>query len=289
MNENKIAIICDSGCDVNQSYVDEHNIFVIPLGVNYPDGCYLSGVDITTDEVVERLDTQIPTTSLPSPILITDILTKVRDLGYSQAIYVGISSGLSGTLQTVELMASSIENFELFAIDTKNIGAGAGLSVMSACEMVEANLDIDTIVEKLEKLVELTSVYFVCKSLEYLHKGGRISDATYKLGSALNIMPIITCTSKGTYLPTKKARGINKALKYQVSMTNSRMKEFDHIRIAICDTKRSECFDEVKALLEARMENKDLSFVRSTVSAALVVHTGPEIVGIAAQPNWKFL
>ena len=286
MTKDKIAVFCDSGCDVDAQFVQDHNIFVFPLSINYLDGTYKSGVDITTDEVINRFKTEIPTTSLPSPILIEQTLLKAKEQGYNKGLYVGISSGLSGTLQTVSLMANSIEDFDVSVVDTKSIGGAAGLTVKAACEMVEEGIEFDLLQQKLEDLASKTSVYFVCKSLEYLHKGGRIGDATYKLGTTLNIMPVITCSSSGSYVTTKKARGINKALKYEVSMTNSRMEKYEHLRIVICDTKESECFEELKEMLLKRLPQQDIVFTRSSISAALVVHTGPEIVGVAAQPDW---
>ena len=64
MNQ-KIAILVDSGTDVPPEFVKEHNIFVAPLKIIYKDGEYEDRLDITPQEIYDRLETEIPTTSLP--------------------------------------------------------------------------------------------------------------------------------------------------------------------------------------------------------------------------------
>ena len=56
MNEQRIAIIADSGTDTPADFIAQHDIRVIPLRINYSDGtAYESGVDISVEEVVRRL------------------------------------------------------------------------------------------------------------------------------------------------------------------------------------------------------------------------------------------
>ena len=68
MNDQRIAVITDSGTDTPAEFCREHDVRVMPLHINYADGTtFQSGVDITADEVTRRLATEIPKTSLPSP------------------------------------------------------------------------------------------------------------------------------------------------------------------------------------------------------------------------------
>ena len=288
MNSQRLALVCDSGCDVPQEYVDAYNIHVIPLNLIYPDGTYKSGADITTEQVIQRFATDVPTTSLPSPMDIENILNKVEAEGYDQALYIGLSSTLSSTSQTVRMVGRMMENLEVHIVDTKNIGLGAGMSVIAAGQMLEAGMDADAIIARLEKLVDVTALYFVTDTLEYLHRGGRISDTTYRLGTALNIKPVITCAPDGSYVTAKKTRGLDRAIRAEVSMINSRMEGFSRVRIGISCTKQADFVDDIKKQLKARMGNIE-SIITGDISAALVVHTGPKLVGICAQPDWRDL
>ena len=65
MNEQRIAILTDTGTNVPADFAAAHDVRNVSLLVNYSDGTFRSGVDITTDEVIDRFATEIPTTSLP--------------------------------------------------------------------------------------------------------------------------------------------------------------------------------------------------------------------------------
>ena len=289
MNEQHIALICDSGCDIPEDFARDHDIRIIPLTLNYSDATYQSGVDISTDEVIRKFAQEIPTTSLPSPQTIQDVFEQAVQDGYTKAVYIGISSALSSTFQTTMMVGNGIEGLETIYIDTKNIGLGAGLVAMAAAQMIEENIAFDLLQGKLDELAGKTSVYFAVQSLTYLHKGGRISDTVYRLGSMLNIKPILTCSPEGHYITTKKTRGMEKALAAEVSMTASCMRDYSHVVVGICCSNQYDVFDQVENLLYEKMPTKIVSLVKTNISPALVVHTGPEIVGIAAQPDWHEL
>ena len=168
MNEQRIAILTDTGTNVPADFAAAHDVRNVSLLVNYSDGTFRSGVDITTDEVIDRFATEIPTTSLPSPKDIQDALEAARADGYERAVFVTISSGLSATNQTVELVASQMESFPVTVVDTKSIGVAAGLVVMAATEMVEAGVPYGELGPRLADLSEHTRVYFTVRELKYL-------------------------------------------------------------------------------------------------------------------------
>ena len=60
MNEQRIAILTDSGTDVPEEFAHRHAIFTIPLAIQFSDGLYLDGVTITPEEVYRRLPHEIP-------------------------------------------------------------------------------------------------------------------------------------------------------------------------------------------------------------------------------------
>ena len=189
MNDQRIAILTDTGTNVPADFAAAHDVRQVALAINYSDGTFRSGVDITTDEVIDRFAQEIPTTSLPSPDDIQKALDAAQADGYERAVFVTISSGLSATNSTVELVASHMENFPVEVVDTKSIGVAAGMVVMAAVRMVEEGVPFEHLKGKLEEVSADTRVYFTVKDLMYLRHGGRINEATYRLGSMLNLKP----------------------------------------------------------------------------------------------------
>lgn len=286
MNDQRIAILTDTGTNVPADFAAAHDVRNVSLVVNYSDGSFRSGVDITTDEVIDRFETEIPTTSLPSPSDIQAALEAARADGYERAVFVTISSGLSATNQTVELVASQMEGFPVTVVDTKSIGVAAGLVVMAATEMVEAGVPFDELGPRLADLSEHTRVYFTVRELKYLRHGGRINEATYRLGSALNIKPVFFCDEQGKYATVKKARGWEKALSAELSFVQEQAKRYEKVICAVCCTKAEDRLEELSERIRETIPNV-AGIVTSGISPDLIVHTGASLVGMAVQPTWR--
>ena len=138
MNDQRIAVLTDTGSDCPADFAAAHDVRVVPLRINYSDGTsYESGVDISTEEVVRRFEQEIPKTSLPSPERIADELARAKADGYKAAVFVSISSGLSATCDTVRMVARTMDDFPVIVIDTLEIGVAAGEAERRAKEMLD--------------------------------------------------------------------------------------------------------------------------------------------------------
>ena len=289
MNTQKIALLTDSGTNTPAAFVKEHDIRVAPLLITYSDGStYQSGVDITPAQLVARLGEEVPKTSLPSPQTIRDLFEQARADGYERAVFVTISSGLSATCQTVRMVASQMDGFPVVVVDSLSIGVAAGLVVMAAADMIEHDVPFRSLQRKLDDLVDRTRVFFSTKTLEYLRMGGRISEPVYRLGSMLNIKPVITCNEAGHYVVARKVRGWDRSLEAEVGLVEefAHDRGFSRVRLAICCSDADDYFDMLEDRLRATMADLGVeveSVVRSDVSADLLVHTGPDLVGIGIQ------
>ena len=279
MNEQRIAIITDSGTDTPADFVAAHDVRVLPLRINYSDGStYENGVDITAQEVVERFAEEIPTTSLPSPMKIRDTFEQARRDGYVGAVVVTISSGLSATFETIGMVARQMEDFPVVMVDTKSIGIAAGFVVMEAARQIEAGMPLDRLGSVLTAVSERVRVFFSVQKLDFLRKGGRISEAVYRVGSVLNIKPVLTCSPEGKYVIEKKARGWQRALDTQISLVAEQAARWPQVRLAVC-TYDPALREELAGRLRERIGNA-VEILQTGLSADLLVHTGPTLVGM---------
>lgn len=115
--KNKVAILVDSGTDVPQELIEKYQMYVIPLKIIYKDRVYTDKVDITPEEIYQRLPQEIPGTSLPDGETITKIFEQIKQDGYEKILAVTISSGLSGTYNIVRLIAQQQEELEAYCFD----------------------------------------------------------------------------------------------------------------------------------------------------------------------------
>lgn len=284
MNDQRIAIITDTGTDTPADFVREHDVRVVPLLINYSGGrTYKSGVDITTQDVIDHLDEEIPKTSLPAPTQMMSAFERARDDGYTSAVFVSISAALSGTNQMARFVGNEMKDFPVITIDTKSIGLIAGMIVMEAVRMVEAGVPFDELEERLTSLSEKSTVYFTTKTLYYLRQGGRISEAVYRLGETFKIKPVIWCDEHGYYQVAKKTRGWKRAIQAEIAFIKEQAARFDKVRVGICSSIGKEFLDELEAAVRAEVPNI-VEVVRSGISPDLVVHTGPDMAGMGVVP-----
>ena len=281
MSKQNIAILTDSGTDVPVEFARTHNIFTLPLSIQFSDGLYLDGVTITPEEVYRRLPHEIPKTSLPSSEGILHTLQQIRESGYDTLFIITISSALSGTFNLMRLTARDVPELDCRLIDTRNIGIGAGFTVMRAAEMIADGASADEIEAKLQELVKSTKVFFCLPTLEYLAKGGRIGRVTATVGSLLDVRPIISCNEDGIYYTVQKARGAVRAL--SATLQNAKDYAANHVfHLAIAHGGVPELAAHVEAQL-AGLISSAKSYVRTQVSPALGVHTGPGLIGVGVQ------
>lgn len=280
-NNNNIAILIDSGTDVPKEYIEKYGMYVAPLSINYSFGQFQDGVNITAQEVYDNFSKEIPTTSLPTGEIIMEQLQRIQQQGYKKVIAVTISSGLSGTNNMVRQMAKEVPELDCRIIDTKNIGIGSGLTAMLAGQLIEQGLDIDNIEKRLIKSSADTRLLFCVATLEYLKKGGRIGLVSAVMGTALGIRPIIACNEDGIYYTVKKVRGRKKVISEALELALKHAEGYRY-NLAIA---HGDALEEAKAIYEnikSKLPNCENIFM-GQISPALVVHTGPGLIGIGVQ------
>ncbi len=279
----RIAVLVDSAADVPLQAVQRYGVHIVPLHVHYSDGDYLDRVTIQPAEVYARFATEVPTTSTPSPADVMAAFDDIAAEGYTHVVAVTISSGLSGTYELVRSVAAGRADMQCAVVDTKSIGIGAGLTALLACELVDAGLPFSQVVARAQAVADRSAVFFCVNTLEYLYKGGRIGAATYAIGSKLDIRPTIKCDDEGKYAVCAKAHGRKGSLKKTASLAGkvaaAAIAEGRSVRIAVAHGDAEKEARAIAAQLHEEFPQAS-EILFGQISPALVVHTGPGLVGI---------
>lgn len=282
MNKEKIALLVDSGTDVPQEVMERYGIYMVPLQIIYKDRTYTDKIDITPEEVYARFEEEIPSTSLPDGKTIQEIINQIKADGYEKLLIVTISSGLSGTYNVMRLLGEDEKNLEVFVLDTKSIGIGAGLQAIRAAELIAQDTPWDTLVKQVQAEIKQNKVLFNVATLEYLQKGGRIGLVSSLIGTALKLNPTISCNEEGVYYTVAKSRGRKRSIDKLVEIAAEFVQGHSEFRLAVAQGDAMEEGLQLKAKLEEKFPNaKEILF--GTISPALVVHTGPGLLGMGIQ------
>lgn len=278
----EIALLVDSGIDVPASIIEEYGLYVLPLKVIYKDREYSDGVDISAEEVYQRLSVEIPKTSLPSTQDAIDTLDRIKAAGYKHVLAVTLSSGLSGTFNMLSLVSRDYEGLEMSVVDTRNIGIAGGLTAIQAAEFIAEGMDFETLKQKVSDIVGKSKVFFCISTLEYLQKGGRIGLVSSMVGNALNLKPIISCNEDGVYYNVAKISGRKRSIEKMIELAVEYASNANLYNIAVVHGGAAEEVAKLKEKVKTRFE-KCKNLIESQVSPALGVHTGPGLLGIGVQ------
>ena len=208
MPKENIAFITDSGSDMPQEIIDKYDIRVLPLSVIYGnDEEYLDKISITEAEVYQRLERDIPKTSLPKPEYIVQVFDELIKEGYQKVVVSTISSGLSGTFNSIKIVAKDYPDLDILFVDTLNIGVGSGVVLARLLELFEDGASFQDLKAAAPVIIDNSTVFFTIPTLKYLEAGGRIGKVQSLVGNLMNLNPVISCNEDGIYYTIAKARG----------------------------------------------------------------------------------
>ena len=200
-------IIIESSTDLSPEL--KSRVTVVPLTVNFGGVEYVDGVTIDRRKFYEMLAQAdvLPTTSQGSPGDFADVFAQVRADG-DTAVVLTVSSQLSGTYQSAMIAAEDYP--EIHVVDTRSVAIGAGILTEYALRLASHGMDAERIVLSLLRARDRVRVVAMLDTLEYLKKGGRISNTTALAGSLLSIKPVVAIEN-GQIVLLGKARGSRQA------------------------------------------------------------------------------
>ena len=281
MNVPKIAIVTDSTSDLDPEMIREFGIEVLPLHIVYQDREYLDRVNISPAEVYDHMGIEVPKTSLPSPAEISNLFSRLRDAQITHVLAIHISSGLSGTYETVCQVAQEYKEMGIEVLDSKSLSMGLGFPVLEAARQLRRLTDFQSVIKAAKSVSQQTKLYFVLSTLEYLKRGGRIGYVSGTIGELLNIKPIITVNSEGKYVTFAKVRGRDQSLKKLFDILTEST-QGDHYNVAIVHGGAEQ---EARKLWEKARQLPNINeLLFNQISPVMGVHTGPGLVGVIISP-----
>ena len=224
-----VRIITDSAADFEPAELERLNIICIPLSVMLGEKSYRENIDLSKKEFYELLASTgaTPQTSQPAPNLLFEHFRDAKNAG-DEAIYISISSGISGTYQTALITLEDVECDDCYVVDSLNATAGERILVDYAVRLRDEGKNAKEIVEALEAIRSKVVLTACIDTLEYLYRGGRISQTVYKLGTMAQVKPIIRFSAEGTIEVPAKAMGMRKGMDQLCKRLEAQKPDMNH-------------------------------------------------------------
>lgn len=210
-----VRIITDSAADLEPWEYEKLGIVCIPLCVSFGDTEYQENVDLTKDKFYSLLERSgdFPRTAQASPYAVECMLKEAMDAG-DETVIIALSSGFSGFYQNLVMVKNMLGYEDCYVIDSLTGTGGQRLLVEHAAKMRGEGKNAREIADGIEALRPRIVLYACMDTLEYLYRGGRISNAAYRVGSVANIKPILHISSDGLCEIPVKALGMRKGMDF---------------------------------------------------------------------------
>lgn len=273
----KIRIITDSASEFVRPF--PANLTVLPLVIHFGAEEYRDGVDIDHKTFYEKLVTgkELPSTSLIPPAEFAAAYAEAKQAGET-VIAIILSSVLSGTYQSAMLAAADFDN--VYVVDSMTATLGEQILVKYALQLVEQGTGAGEIVSELERAKNTITVMGMPETLEFLHRGGRVSKTVAVLGGVLSIKPVLKVVD-GAVALIGKARGSKNGNNYLIQEVKKTGVDFTK---PLClgytgtsDALLQRYIEDSRILWEGNVDPLPIT----TVGATIGTHLGPGAILLA--------
>ena len=274
-----VRIITDSAADFSPQELEQLNIYCIPLTVMFGEEEYQENVSLTKDQFYELLlgSGHAPKTAQASPQILLDLFEDAHASG-EEAIYITLSSALSGTYQNA-VMSRNLLGYEgCHVMDSRNATGGQRMIVEYAAKLRDAGKPAAEILTALEGMRDRIVLYACMDTMEYLYKGGRISHTAYKLGTLANIKPIISVDLEGRVQVPAKAMGMRKGMDFLRKRPEQQKQDPAFPLYVMYTNNRSVARELAQRMAEVGYTVPEERIIQ--VGAAIGAHVGPDACGL---------
>ncbi|MFL7813554.1 MAG: DegV family protein [Anaerolineales bacterium] len=275
-NQASSAIVTDSTSDIPSEMLERYQIYQIQVDLTLDGKTYLDGFDLSRNDFYKRLPTlkDLPTTASPSSGRFQTLYERVFQDGFSEIISIHASSKLSGIFNSARLAAQDF-TANIQVIDSKQLSLGLGFQVIQAARAAQRKLPREKILDEVRSIRERVRVFALLDTFTYIHRSGRVSWAKARLGSLLNIKPIVELKD-GEVLNRGLARTQRNGLRYlEEFLTDLGPLEY----LAILHTNAAETG---QAFLDKVLPPQICEPLLVNVTTIIGTHVGPNGIGFAA-------
>ena len=157
----KIAFVTDSGTGKSVGELAKEGIYSVPLQVSCDNKNYQDLEELSIDEIYALMrDGKMLSTSLPSLGKIEELFQGLKQQGYEQIFAVPICSGLSGTINAMEMIAQQ-QGIAFDYVDCHVTAVVQEYMIKLAKQLHETGKSIDQIKEVLLRIVHTTNTYLI--------------------------------------------------------------------------------------------------------------------------------
>ncbi|PAD44073.1 fatty acid-binding protein DegV [Bacillus sp. 7520-S] len=275
-----IKLIADSTSDLPNHWIKQYDIGIVPLYVTLGGQTYKDALEITTAELYRCVENKgtFPKTAAPSPTDFYRVFEPEIRAG-KQVLYISMSSKVSSTSQNAHVAAREFPPGRVCIVDSMHLSASYALLVIRAARALKAGQPLDEVIPDIEKARERVAIEILVDSLDYLHKGGRVTGIQQLIGNMLKVRPVLNIV-KGEIRSVQKYRGkMEKALEPILQKIANPKNQVCPNMVIIGQTLAEKMAKRVRSYLMENTHFKEVVVIEG--GCAIGSHTGPNTIAVS--------
>jgi DegV family protein with EDD domain len=279
----KIALVTDSTCDLSQDLIDNYQINMLPLSVNFGENNYLDKVTIQPEQFYTLLkeNKDYPKSAQVNEKAFVNLYSHLAS-HYDSIIAIHLGEKLSGTFNSSQKAARAISkefNKPISVINSRSISGAMGLVVLRAAEAIEKGYSHEQVVTMAERWSNNARIFVSVKAIKYLVRSGRVSMVRGLLARLLNINPIVSLDESGKAILLDKSfnqKANMEKVMMHVADINSKGKIWNYIVLHANNTDAAKWYS---SRMETLTLKKPVSVIN--ISPVLGTHAGTGAAAVA--------
>ncbi len=221
--EQDYLIATASTCDLTREWLEEHNVPFISYSYvmddkDYEDDCR---EETRTETYKQMREGKILSTSAINMFTYREFFAGLYKDGVKPVIFLDMTKPLSSSYryceEAIEDLKEEYPDSNIINVDTRCVSGGLGLLVMKVIKLYEAGESMESVLKWIEENKLKIAHRFTVDNLEWLKRGGRVSNASALVGTLLSIKPVLYVPDEGTLVASAKVRGRKAALENIIS------------------------------------------------------------------------
>ncbi|MBR4575513.1 MAG: DegV family protein [Lachnospiraceae bacterium] len=273
-----------STCDLTREYLEEHNVPYISYSY------ILDGKDCE-DDCREGTRTRIYSMMREGKLLSTSAINMytyreffeglIKD-GDKTVIFLDMTRPLSSSYrycdEAIEDLKEDYPSSRIINVDTRCVSGGLGLLVRNAVKLYEEGMSEEDMLSWIEDVKLKIAHRFTVDDLNWLKRGGRVSNASALVGTLLSIKPVLYVPDEGTLVAANKVRGRKMALNSIVSSIKNDPVEGDEPEFLI---NHADCLADAEYVKDRILELHPGAKVDiSQLGVVIGAHCGPGLLAV---------
>jgi DegV family protein with EDD domain len=211
----RVRVVTDSASQIDPGWALENHVAMLAQRVTLDGQVFHEGVDLTTDELAERIINTPPNHwAQIHPPSVEDFSNVYRGLlrETSEIISLHVSSHLSDTIQNARIAAEEFRGrCNIAILDSQSVALGLNILVRKVAQQTHNGIPMDDIVRFARGSVKHIYGAFISEDMQYMAHSGCLRPAQATLGEILGVIPFLTL-EEGQIVAIEKVRSVDRAL-----------------------------------------------------------------------------